>query len=122
MERKAAGIALPALLGHGRRTRQVRPCVHLYSPNLKQEQPQAQVTWLGEPWSHFELHSETEPNALGRMGRGEGDLAQAYGERETEISAVKHKQARQAASQDPGSGRESLDLLSHLPSGDQALN
>ena len=47
---------------------------------------------------HFGLQSETEPKALGRLRRGGGDLGQDCSELETEI--LKHRQARQAPSQD----------------------
>lgn len=105
-----------ASLGHGSRARRV--CW----PNL-QPAPAPSPNFLAGKVSlpHFRLQSEMEPKALGILGRGGGDLSQPYSELETEILTVTRRRARQAAPQDSGSERESLDLFSHLHVGDQAV-
>lgn len=101
-----------ASLGHGEGARRV--CC----PNLKPA-PAPSPNFLAGKVSlpRFRLQSETEAKALGRLGRSGGDLGQAYSELETEILTVTHRRARQAASQDSGWDRESLDLLSHCTLG-----
>lgn len=49
-------------------------------------------------------------------------ILSTFSEFEAKILTVKHRQARQAASQDSGSDRESLSLLSHLHVAGQAVH
>lgn len=112
-EGKAAGTVLLAVLGHGERARGCSP--HICTAQTYSFcQPWARVSCLGDLLHHFRLQSRTETNILDRLGGGGGaESGQANSGFETEIPSMttymlnentaRHRQAKQASSQDSGS-------------------
>lgn len=111
-EGKAAGSVLLALLGHRGRARGAAP--HLHCPDLQLLPALSPSSLSRRVLHHFRLQSRTEINILDRLGGdGGAESGQTNSGFETEIpsmttyilneNTVKHRQARQASSQDSGS-------------------